>query len=53
VRAFVRRDVFIFVFLLLAVVRLPQVAVAGYAAIAASQLTLMALHQLLRRRATT
>lgn len=53
VRAFVRRDVFIFVFLLLAVVRLPQVAVAGYAAIAASQLTLMVLHQLLRGRATT
>ena len=52
VRAFVRRDVFIFAFLVLAVVRLPQVAVAGYAAIAASQLTLMTLHQLLRRRAT-
>lgn len=50
VRAFVRRDVFIFAFLVLCVLRLPHVAAAGYAAIALSQFVLMALHQLLRRR---
>ena len=38
-------------FHVLAVVRIPHVAGAGYAAIAASPLALMVLHQLLRRRA--
>jgi hypothetical protein len=44
VRSLVRRDVFLFAFMLLTAVRLPQVAVLWYAACAASQLALMGTH---------
>jgi phosphatidylglycerophosphate synthase len=44
VRALVRRDVFLFGFFLLAVARLPQVAVVWYAAVAASQFALISTH---------
>jgi phosphatidylglycerophosphate synthase len=43
-RALVRRDVFLFAFLGLGVAGLPQIAVSWYAAIAASQFVLIALH---------
>ena len=43
-RALIRRDVFLLVFCVLAVARLPQVAVAWYAGVAASQSALMLAH---------
>jgi len=43
-RSLVRRDVFLFAFLGLAVAGLPQIAVTWYAAIAASQFVLIVLH---------
>jgi len=43
-RSLVRRDVFLFAFLGLALLRLPQIAVTWYAAIAASQFVLIVLH---------
>lgn len=44
IRALVRRDVFLFAFFVLAAAGLPQVAVAWYAAVAASQLALISTH---------
>jgi len=43
-RSLVRRDVFLFAFLGLAIAGLPQVAVSWYAVIAASQFAMIALH---------
>lgn len=44
VRSLIRRDVFLLAFCVLAAVRLPQVAVAWYAGVAASQSALMLAH---------
>ena len=46
-RSLIRRDVFLLGFCVLAAVRLPQVAVAWYAAVAASQSGLMLVHVLM------
>ncbi|MBA3821639.1 MAG: CDP-alcohol phosphatidyltransferase family protein, partial [Deltaproteobacteria bacterium] len=43
-RALARRDVFLFCFLLLAIARLPHIAVIWYGLVAASQIGLMAIH---------
>jgi len=43
-RSVIRRDVFLLAFCVLAIVRLPQVAVAWYAGVAASQSALMLAH---------
>lgn len=45
-RSLIRRDLFLFAFMLLCFVRLPQIAVLWYASVAASQFVLMALHLL-------
>ena len=45
-RSLIRRDLFLFAFMLLCIVRLPQVAALWYACVAASQFVVMALHLL-------